>query len=270
MKQNTIIKEAYEISDPIAINRYLLDKGIVTSKLLSVNYNAICDKCGRKCDIAVYEDHTEKLCNCEIKTKVRSKDTKKIHYYWRISKIPENLKASTFENFEKDLNESVRNLYQGYKYFGNSLDKEAPKTLTVIGTMGTGKTHLSVACGKELVKRGFSVYFIPFNTLMRNIRETMDSGNDMTQTEIFRTIEKCDVFILDDIMITSGTLFEINTLENIIEVRQGKANIYTSNLSDDDFSKNKNMQRIKSRIFDRTTTSVLKVVSDDYRTMPAF
>ena len=80
MKQNTIIKEAYEISDPIAINRYLLDKGIVTSKLLSVNYNAICDKCGRKCDIAVYEDHTEKLCNCEIKTKVRSKTFSALKY----------------------------------------------------------------------------------------------------------------------------------------------------------------------------------------------
>ncbi|MFC6117598.1 ATP-binding protein [Macrococcoides bohemicum] len=265
-----IIAKSFEISDPIAINDYLLHKGLVQGKLINVRYNVKCEKCGRNCDIAEYDDHIEKMCDCNIKANVRTKSSKKIHYYWRISKIPENLKKSTFETFEKDLTDSIRNMYQGFKYYANSLDKDKPKTLSVLGSMGTGKTHLSISCGKELVKRGFSVYFISFPTLMRNIRETMDKGNDMTQTEIFKTIEKCDVFILDDIMVTSGTPYEINTLENIIEVRQGRANIYTSNLSNDDFSKNKNMQRIKSRLFDRTTTSVIKVVGDDYRTLPAF
>lgn len=265
-----IIAKSFEISDPIAIHNYLYEKGKVKNKLLSVRYDVECAKCGRLCDIAEYDDHIEQLCDCQIKANVRSKTSKKIHYYWRISNIPENLKKSTFELFEKDLTNNIRNMYQGFKYYVNSLDKENPKTLTVIGSMGTGKTHLSIACGKELVKRGFSVYFTSFPTLMRNIRETMDKGNDMTQTEIFKTIERCDVFILDDIMVTSGTPYEINTLENIIEVRQGRANIYTSNLSNDDFSRNKNMQRIKSRLFDRTTTTVLKVIGDDYRTLSPF
>lgn len=268
--EKAVIKEMFDIGDPIGIHEYLKTQGKVENTLVSVQFNAICDKCGGLCDKAVYDDETITICNCNLKNQIRTKKTKKIHFYWHNSKIPLNLKDSTFERFEKDLNPSVRNLFQGFKYYANSLDKDNPKTLTVMGSMGTGKTHLSIACAKELIKRGFSVYFIPYNTLMRNIRETMDKGNDMTQTEIFNMIEKCDVFILDDLMLTSGTAFEINTLENIIEVRQGRANIYTTNLSDADFSKSKNMQRIKSRIFDRTTTSVLKVVSDDYRTLPAF
>lgn len=265
-----IIDKGFEIGDPIALHKYLFDTGKVSNELLSVDYNVKCDKCGRPCDIAIFNDDEVKICDCNIKAKVKPKHIKKIHFYWKQSKIPDNLQKCTFENFEKDLNSDVRNLYQGFRYFATSLDKDNPKTLAVVGSMGTGKTHLSIATGKELVKRGFSVYFISFPTLMRNIRETMDKGNDMTQTEIFKMIERCDVFILDDIMVTSGTTYEVNTLENIIEVRMGKANIYTSNLSDDDFSKNKNMQRIKSRIFDRTTTSVLKIISDDYRTLPPF
>lgn len=55
-----------------------------------------------------------------------------------------------------------------------------------------------------------------------------------------------------------------------ISLRLGKANIYTTNLSDDEFDNSKNMKRIQSRILDRTTTTVLRIVSDDYRTLPPF
>lgn len=218
----TIINKAFEIGDPIAMHEYLHEQGKVDNKLLNVEYNVTCDKCGRLCDIAKFDDCIVKICDCETKAKVKPKHLKKIHFYWKLSKIPDNLKKCTFENFEKDLNNQVRNLYQGFRYYAMSLEQDNKSTLTVMGSMGAGKTHLSVATGKELVRRGFSVYFISFPTLMRNIRETMDKGNDMTQTEIFKMIERCDVFILDDIMLTSGTTYEINTLENIIEVRQGK------------------------------------------------
>lgn len=266
------IDDLVNVTDEFELNKRLVESGKVESILIEVKYNTICEVCGEKCDIAIFENEkTSRNCKCtRSNSNVKTKEYQKLDYYWSISEIPDNLKDATFERFEKDLSKRILNMYQGVKWHCNNLSKDKKHTLTILGSMGTGKTHLAIAGAKQLREKGLSVYFLSYSTLMRKIRESFEKDSELKQSKIFRDIKDCNVFILDDIGTGSNTEFELNTLFEVLNLRAGKSNIYTSNLSEKEFSINKTLMRIKSRLLDRNTTTVLKVIGDDYRTLPPF
>lgn len=250
------------------------EKNLVEKKIKNTDFDRICPNCNTRGMYIEYLDGSTLSVGCKCdndkKKVLTTPKEREVNYYWSKSQIPANLKSANFERFERDINKSVLNMWQGVKWHANYLTKDKPNSLILVGGIGVGKTHMAISAGRTIKSKGMSVYFIPFSTLMRKIRESFEKDSIITQSKIFRDIEKVDVFILDDIGIGSQTNFEMNILYEIINMRHGKSNIYTTNLSNEEFSKNKDWTRIQSRLFDRQTTTTLKVVSTDYRKLPPF
>ncbi|MCE5602980.1 ATP-binding protein [Staphylococcus pseudintermedius] len=246
----------------------------VQKKIKQTDLEYICPNCKTEGLYIEYTDGSSLCVSCKCdndrKKRISTPKEQEINFYWSASEIPRNLKEASFEKFEKELNKNVLNMWQGVKWFTNTLSKDNPSTLTLVGGIGVGKTHMAIASAREIKQKGMSVYFMSFSGLMRKIRQSFEKDNHITQSEIFRRIRNVDVFILDDVGVGSQTDYEMNVLYDIVNMRQGKSNIYTSNLGREEFTKNKNWTRIQSRLFDRQTTQVLKVVSTDYRQLPPF
>ena len=68
--------------------------------------------------------------------------------------------------------------------------------------------------------------------------------------------------VFDDFGINMNDFATVKMFE-LIESRVGKHNIYTTNLNAQELSKNKDMQRIFSRIMSNTT--LIKMNGEDYR-----
>lgn len=232
-------------------------------RVKKIIHNFYCEKCQSYEDLYIYDDGSKfMLCKCDDRIKINPKKYKLIKYFNSISEIPIIHKNSNFDNFNYNNDLELRNLYQGAKHFVMCYNKEKKETLVLRGTIGSGKTHIAIACMKEFEKRNLSVYFITFSSFMQKIKESFDAGN---QARLLQDIHKCDVLILDDIGIGKLTEYEIKQLYDIVDKRQSKINIYTTNMSNKELTASKEWKRITSRMFNRFISNVISVRASDYR-----
>jgi len=71
--------------------------------------------------------------------------------------------------------------------------------LLFMGPPGCGKTHLAVACLKELVRRGHAGYFCEYGALLRDIQQSYADGADKDESKILRPILSVEVLLIDDL-----------------------------------------------------------------------
>ena len=113
------------------------------------------------------------------------------------------------------------------------------------GDVGTGKTSWAVkalttyfnniASSIDHEVRGL---YISVPSFLRDVKLSMTYRNEDFH-ELLETIKECDLIVWDDIMQTDPTAFESQWLYSYINERiaDGRANIYTSNISPDELSK---------------------------------
>ncbi len=112
--------------------------------------------------------------------------------------------------------------------------EEFPKgeNLLFIGGTGLGKTHLSIALGNELLKKGYSVYYASADEFISNLeRERYNRSN--LKIDVYETSNDCDLLIIDDLGTEFLTNFGKSAIYNIINSRilKGKSTIVNTNLT---------------------------------------
>ncbi|MEH7457470.1 ATP-binding protein, partial [Bacillus sp. JJ1127] len=70
------------------------------------------------------------------------------------------------------------------------------QNLLCIGSSGTGKTHLATALGMKACSEGYEVCFFRVADLVSQLENGFEKG---TLQKIKRSIETCDVLILDEL-----------------------------------------------------------------------
>lgn len=129
-----------------------------------------CPTCGSKREevepgsgVYVWPESTYKLdgnelpCNCEEQVDLQR------HYL--LANIPDRYWTLTFDEFYGD--DHAKN--EAWKYLQNwdNMRRHGIGLQFYSPTQGTGKTTLATLIAKDLVKRGVSVYFIPFRSTVR-------------------------------------------------------------------------------------------------------
>lgn len=205
-------------------------------------------------------------CNCEIIERIRSDQEKarkaRLHtIFEEHSLINPALKDATFENFETG--EFGKALDQA-KRFAQGFDLKQPRNLFFQGTFGTGKSHLSVAITKAVTQKGFSTIFISTPKLLTKIRNTYNKGSHQTEEQVLSAINRADLVVFDDIG-AEGDIsgWGMQKIFEVIDQRAGKHNVYTTNLSSDEFSASKDLHRIFSRMMMNAEPVVMN--GTDYR-----
>ncbi|HDT6579764.1 TPA: ATP-binding protein, partial [Bacillus cereus] len=73
---------------------------------------------------------------------------------------------------------------------------EGKQNLLLLGSPGTGKTHLATALGLKACEQGYQVKFFRVADLVGLLEEALQQGN---LTRIKKQIEACDLLILDEL-----------------------------------------------------------------------
>jgi DNA replication protein DnaC len=141
-------------------------------------------------------------------------------------------------------------------------DRENPRNLILSGNYGTGKSHLSVAAAKMLMEEGITCIFVTVQKLMTLIKQTFDRGNNLNEGDLLTALEDVDVLILDDIGAEQLTEWSMPKLLEILDARQGKCMIYTTNHSEEELE-NKIGPRSVSRMF--YEADEIHMTGPDYR-----
>lgn len=138
--------------------------------------------------------------------------------------------------------------------------------LLLIGTTGTGKTHISTAIAKAVISQGFDVLYDSVQNIVNDFeRDKFRSGYNSEQTS--DKYNECDLLIIDDLGAEFITQFSVSALYNLINTRQNKglSTIISTNLSASELA-GKYEGRIYSRIIGADYT-VLRFEGDDRRIM---
>ena len=136
--------------------------------------------------------------------------------------------------------------------------------LMMMGRTGLGKTHLSLAIGREVIEKGFGVIYVSAQNIFDKIEQEHFSKSGSEKESTLSLVLSCDLLILDDLGAEFSTNFTVSMLYNIINTRINAhiPTIINTNLSLLELQQ-KYSERIVSRIIGEYT--VLKFWGNDIR-----
>jgi DNA replication protein DnaC len=176
---------------------------------------------------------------------------------------------------------------QSYKPFqGNSsrlcafnhafrLAREYPavdRGLLFMGSVGVGKTHLSVAIIRDLIeKKGVHCLFYEFGSLLKEIQNSYNSVSQNSELKVLAPVFEAEVLVLDELGASKPTDWVRDTMMQIINTRYNdkKLTIFTTNYLDgrraekDETLEDRIGLRSRSRIYEMCRTVFIE--GNDYR-----
>ena len=138
------------------------------------------------------------------------------------------------------------------KNYAETFRENGGRNLLFIGKTGLGKTHLSSACAKAVIDRGFDVVYESAQNIFSDFEyERFGRGyNSDAQNEKTARYFDTDLLIIDDLGTEVVNQFTTACLYNIINTRMcsGKGMIINTNLDQNELA-SKYQDRITSRLF---------------------
>ncbi len=175
----------------------------------------------------------------------------------------DNFDLSAFDEGSAERERMKANLDRARQYVREFPKKRA--NLLLVGTTGTGKTHISTAIAREIIPMGYDVLYDSIHNIISDFEaDKFKSGYVQTEQKSEKYLE-CDLLIIDDLGTEFSNQFTVSCLYNLLNTRQnhGKATIISTNLSPEELS-SKYEGRIYSRLVGRDT-AVLMFVGKDRR-----
>lgn len=152
--------------------------------------------------------------------------------YWFLEP---NLFEAGFKNFFTENEISSNAKTDVIDYVRNILDGTPdPLNIVLVGTFGSGKSHLATAAARTLKSKGKCVGYIQEENYLEIIKGTF---NDPTQSEkkILDDMKRFDVLVFDELgsenFKMESTSWISTRLLHLLNARKGKPTIFTTNLS---------------------------------------
>ncbi|WP_051669194.1 DnaA ATPase domain-containing protein [Carnobacterium jeotgali] len=171
----------------------------------------------------------------------------------------ESIKYATFASYIEDEKETIENKKLARHIAGEYL-KGASYNTVFYGSVGTGKSHLSMAMLQAVNEHSDSFkrcLFVSTDELMRRIKDSFSNKQSpYTEQAMVERLIKADLLVLDDLGAETGaastengaTDYTVRTLNAIVNGRMNKPTIFTTNLSSTQLTKMYD-KRLMSRMF---------------------
>jgi DNA replication protein DnaC len=135
--------------------------------------------------------------------------------------------------------------------------------LVLMGTYGTGKTHLAAAIGHYRAGLGDDPIFSVVPDLLDHLRATFSPSSTITYDNIFNQVKTTKLLILDDLGTQSATPWAREKLYQILNYRYETRlpTVITTSATLDEID-----PRIRSRMMDERVCKVFKIIAKPYQT----
>lgn len=152
--------------------------------------------------------------------------------------IPISVKDYTIDSYIGE--DKNRNIERLHKYINKFKNKFKDKILYIYGDNGTQKTTISYWIGRELLKKGISVYYTLMNSLIRDLQE-----NQFDKETDIEKYKKVDCLIIDRAFESNQLTiyksgYQLSFIDTFLRERidlQNKAIIFVSNVPYNEISK---------------------------------
>ena len=182
------------------------------------------------------------------------------------------LDQQTFDNFSLDYysdtpqnHENATRVLNTCRSFATNFGSKK-QNLLLIGGTGMGKTHLSTAIAREVIRQGYDVVYQTAQRFMNDFEERRfgRSYGESSDNNPCDRYTKCDLLILDDLGTEFTSGITVSSLYDVINTRliSGSRTIISTNLSQKDLRDAYN-DRIVSRLFGEYT--ILPLLGGDIR-----
>ncbi len=141
------------------------------------------------------------------------------------ARIPKRYEHCDFESYSTDVSENPQHTssLKAAKMFAEKFVGEYPgnseKGLMLMGPSGVGKTHLAVACLKELIRRGHQGLFCDYRELLKDIQASYNPGSESTELRILEPIRTAEVLVLDDLGASKPSAWVLDTIGLVLNAR---------------------------------------------------
>ncbi len=174
------------------------------------------------------------------------------------------IEKQSFDNFDLSCYSYDQSVYEkmkanvaAAKNFVKNFAKSG-ENLLLIGSTGTGKTHISTAIARKLIHQGYDVVYDSTQNIISDFeadRFKSGYGRDDNRSEKYLD---CQLLIIDDLGTEFSNQFTLSTLYNLLNTRQNKglATVISTNLSPEELAR-----KYEDRIYSRIIGSGCKVLA---------
>ncbi len=167
----------------------------------------------------------------------RMKQERKYQARLRNAGIPQRFVGKGFAQFRATTSAQEKVLLAMKSYADNFAQHRARgQCLTIVGQPGTGKTHLALAVGQQLLQSSFRARYTTVFDAIQAIRETWRNDSVESEADVIRRLAGVDLLILDEVGVQRGTESEQLELFKILGARYDRMlpTIVISNVPVDD------------------------------------
>lgn len=182
------------------------------------------------------------------------------------------IKNASLDTYVPQTDEQTKNKQLAYD-FVREYQRGDVFNIALGGNAGAGKSHLAMGILKELNKADdCKCMFVSAPLLLSEIRASFKPTSRETEQEILARVKQADYLVLDDLGAETGSIdtdkrasdFVAKILYEIMNARQGKATIFTTNLK---LQEMRDMydDKVVSRLFWRTNEHRIIFMGQDER-----
>ncbi|MDT4897949.1 MAG: replication protein DnaC [Acidobacteriota bacterium] len=190
------------------------------------------------------------------------------------ARIPRRYSECSLQNYYPAKGKYYTNQGNAFR-FAYTLARMYPavdRGLLLMGPVGVGKTHLSVAIIRDLIeKKGIPCLFYEFGSLLKAIQNSYNPISQTSEYKVLAPVFEADVLVLDELGASKPTDWVRDTMMQIINTRYNdkKLTIFTTNYLDgrrterDETLEDRIGVRLRSRLFEMCKT--VQIEGEDYR-----
>ena len=190
------------------------------------------------------------------------------------ARIPRRYNECSLQNYYPAKGKYYTNQGNAFR-FAYTLARMYPavdRGLLLMGPVGVGKTHLSVAIIRDLIeKKGIPCLFCEFGSLLKEIQNSYNPISQTSELKVLAPVFDADVLVLDELGASKPTDWVRDTMMQIINTRYNdkKLTIFTTNYLDgrrterDETLEDRIGVRLRSRLFEMCKT--VQIEGEDYR-----
>ncbi|MGC2112599.1 MAG: ATP-binding protein, partial [Candidatus Korobacteraceae bacterium] len=156
------------------------------------------------------------------------------------------------DSFNYDPDDKHQKSIREARFLAGRFAEEYPtdKTgLLFVGSVGVGKTHLSVGIIKDLIReKSIHCLFCDYRELLKSIQNSYNPSVQATEMEILRPIFEAEVLVLDELGAVRSTEWVFDTVNYLLNSRynNNKTTIITTNFPDAPEDPNAEVNNLRS------------------------